>query len=95
MTEFTERRAFSRIEANCKLYDHDNHYLGRCLSLSGTGISFTSSRSFKMGELIEVKINPSQTLTPFMKTMMTVVRIDALAGDEFEISATLDVQNHD
>ena len=94
MSDFKEKRAFFRMQVDCEIHrkqadEEENIYLGRCTTLSGAGVSFITSCRLNIGDLLDVIINPQQTLTPPMTAQATIIRIVALDNDTFEIGATL------
>ncbi len=98
MSDFKEKREFFRMQVDCEIHrkhegSEENIYMGRCTTLSGAGVSFITSYNLKIGERLDVIINPQQTLTPPMTAKATVIRIVALDDDTFEIGATIEISN--
>lgn len=98
MSDFKEKRAFFRMQVDCEIHckheeNEESIYMGRCTTLSGAGVSFITAQNLNIGDLLNVIINPQQTLTPPMTAKATVIRIVALNNDMFEIGATLETSS--
>ena len=93
MTEFKEKRAYQRLKIECDIHCHRNQYIGRCRTLSGAGVSFTTTKKFNIGESHDIIINPNQAFSPSMKTEITIVRLVSLNNDAFEIGASINRLN--
>jgi len=95
MVDFIDRRKFFRMKIDCEIHcknDDGNYvYMGQCTSLSGSGISFITSKKLTLKDSFNVTINPNQTLTSAMVANVVIIRIMPLKNDEFEIGATLEI----
>jgi hypothetical protein len=92
MLNHDERRDFIRMDVDCdityKLPDNGEVKTGRCMTLSGAGLSFQADDVFDVGIALEVCIIPKSTITPPMTAYIEVVRTNKLT-DGYEIAGTI------
>lgn len=88
-----EKRAYMRIsidsEMRYRLADSNEFHAARCISLSGSGVSFITSQSYDEGKAMEINITPQSAITPALTAFVEVVRVEPLADGEYEIAATI------
>jgi hypothetical protein len=93
MLEYDEKRDYIRMDVDCKvtykLIDSDEVKTGRCLSLSGSGVSFVAESSFDVGLAMEVNVLPENPVTPSMTAYIEVVRSIAQEEGTFEIAGII------
>ena len=95
MSEFDEKRDYSRMSINCnltyKLADSDIIKNGRCTSLSGSGVSFIADSNYDIGLAMEIKVLPENPITPPMTAFVEIVRSIPHEDEEgfFEIAAII------
>lgn len=79
-----ERRTARRIEVSCKLdyvEQGSNHINNGTLSnLSTSGLAFETTQCIDVGALIDVRLNPGNTLVPPLDATIEVLRVNS--GDE-------------
>lgn len=93
MLTHDERRDYIRMDVDCdityRLADSSEVSTGKCLTLSGAGISFAAHRPFEVGLAMEVSIVPKTSITPPMTAFIEVVRNVKQADDTYEIAAVI------
>lgn len=93
MLTHDERRDYIRMDVDCeityKLADSNEIKTGRCLTLSGAGVSFLADRPFDPGLAMEVSICPKNNITPPMIAYIEVVRSSRRDHDAHEIAAVI------
>ncbi len=93
MLTHDERRDYIRMDVDCeityKLADSNEVKTGRCLTLSGAGVSFLADRPFDPGLAMEVRICPKNNITPPMTAYIEVVRSTRRDQDTHEIAAVI------
>lgn len=93
MMEYDEKRNYIRMEVDCdityKMADSNEHYHGRCTSISGAGVSFIADRPFDSGKAMEINVVPQNTVTPPMTAFIEVVRSTKRDNERYEIAATI------
>ncbi len=93
MLEYDEKRNYIRMEVDCdvtfKLANSNEHYRGRCTSISGAGVSFIADRCFDPGKAMEIHVEPKNAVTPPMTAFIEVVRSTKLDDNQYEIAATI------
>jgi hypothetical protein len=62
---------------------------GNCSSISGAGVSFTSSQPFDAGKAMEINVLPKNAITPPMTAFIEVVRSRKLDDGNYEIAAAI------
>ena len=91
--QYDEKRAFMRVEVNCemryRLVDSDEFQSAQCTSLSGSGVSFTSSKPCEEGQAAEISITPQSTLTPTLTAFVEIIRVTQSESGDYEIAATI------
>lgn len=91
--QYDEKRAFMRVEVDCemryRLVESNEFHLAKCTSLSGSGISFTSSQPCKEGQAAEISITPQNALTPSLTAFVEVIRATQSTSGDYEIAATI------
>lgn len=94
-----ERRAARRIGVSCKLNyseqgsQHVNN--GTLNNLSTSGLSFFANQSVDIGALLDVRLDPGNTLTPPLDATIEVLRVDT--GDDlrsYNIAGRITQINH-
>jgi c-di-GMP-binding flagellar brake protein YcgR len=99
MTNFIEKREYFRITVDCEIdyrfLNEEEYRKARCSTLSGGGISFITGHPLQPAEELEVIIQPQLPATPPMRAHVRVVRVQALADDNFEVGASLQVIHDD
>lgn len=92
MLEYDEKRNYIRMEVDCdityKSAGSGEVFQGRCSSLSGSGLSFTSDTFFASGKALEINIIPSSA-TPPMTAFVEVVRSVKKEDGTYEIAASI------
>lgn len=93
MQDYDEKRSYIRMNVDCDItYKLANTYeskTGRCLSISGAGLSFIAECPFQPGVAMEVTVLPKNTLTPPMTAYIEVVRYEDLGNNCYQIAATI------
>lgn len=93
MLNHEEKRDFIRMDVDCdityRLADSDIVKTGRCVTLSGAGLSFIADQQFDVGLAMEVSILPKTTITPPMTAFIEVVRSEKQDDNSYEIAATI------
>ena len=93
MLEFDEKRDYIRMDVDCevtyKLADSKEFKRGRCLSLSGAGISFIAEKAYDTGLAMEINVLSEKSEMPWMTAFIEVVRSIPQDGDCFEVAATI------
>jgi PilZ domain-containing protein len=94
MLEYDEKRSYIRMDVDCdityKLADSANKKTGRCLSLSGAGLSFIAEDDLNPGIAMEVSVIPKNNVTPPMTAFIEVVRCTAQEeANSYEIAASI------
>lgn len=93
MLEYDEKRDYIRMDVDCeityRMADSDTTKTGRCISLSGAGISFIAECAYDTGLAMEVKVLPKNSVTPPMTAFIEVVRSVPQENGEYEIAATI------
>ena len=93
MLTHDERRDYSRMDVDCgityKLAGSNDVKTGRCVTLSGAGLSFIAGQSFAPGLAMEISIIPTNNLTPSMTAYIQVVRSTKRDNNENEIAAVI------
>ncbi len=91
--QYDEKRAFMRIdldsEIHYRLVNSHEFYSAKCISLSGSGVSFISAHNFNEGEALEIKITPQSAITPALTAFVEVVRVTSTTTGNYEIAATI------
>ncbi|MGR9053422.1 MAG: PilZ domain-containing protein [Gammaproteobacteria bacterium] len=93
MLEYDEKRNYIRMNVDCeitfRLGDSDEIHIGKCNTISGSGVSFLADRSFEPGKAMEVNITPKNSITPPMTAFVEVVRTTRLENGRYEIAAAI------
>ncbi|MGY6276114.1 PilZ domain-containing protein [Methylomonas sp. MgM2] len=93
MLTHDERRDYIRMDVDCeiiyKLADSNDAKTGKCLTLSGAGVSFVADQTFEPGLAMEITIAPKNKITPPMTAYIEVVRSSKRDADEYEIAAVI------
>jgi len=93
MLEYDEKRNYIRMEVDCdimyKLAGSDQLFHGRCLSISGAGVSFIADQSYNPGIAMEVNIVPKSAVTPPMTAFIEVVRTTKQTDNRYQIAASI------
>lgn len=93
MLEYDEKRDYIRMDVDCKinykLIDSNDIKNGRCLSLSGSGVSFIADTSYDVGLAMEVNVLPENPVTPPMTAFIEVVRSIPQEDGAFEIAGII------
>lgn len=93
MLTHDERRDYIRMDVDCeityKLANSNEIKTGRCLTLSGAGVSFLADRPFDPGLAMEISIFPKNNITPPMTAYIEVVRSSKRDHDTYEIAAVI------
>jgi hypothetical protein len=88
-----EKRDYIRMDVDCdvtyKLASSDEIKTGRCITLSGAGVSFMADQAFEPGLAMEISIIPKTTITPPMTAFIEVVRCSKRESSQFEIAAVI------
>ncbi|MBL1432291.1 MAG: PilZ domain-containing protein [Gammaproteobacteria bacterium] len=75
-----ERRAALRVDVSCKLdYAEQNSAYknnGTLNNLSTTGLAFHANEQFELGTLLDVRLNPGNTLIPPLDATIEIIRVD-------------------
>lgn len=75
-----ERRAALRVSVSCQLdYAEKSSGLvnnGTLNNLSTTGLAFQASEEFELGTLLDVRLNPGNTLIPPLDATVEIIRVD-------------------
>ena len=92
MVDHSEKRDFIRMPIDCMLsfkkQGSDETYTGNVINLSSKGVLFTSENEFREGDVLEIVLTPSNSLTPPMEATTTVSRITS-NGEVFEIACEI------
>ena len=95
MSDFVEKREYFRInvdcDIDCKHLGSDEIHKARCVTLSGSGISFITTQNLNLGDELEVVIHPQHSITPPMFGHIKIIRILPSDDKKFEIGATMTV----
>lgn len=93
MLTHDEKRNYIRMNVDCDISyrpaDSQQIKMGKCITLSGAGVSFVTDTPFEVGVAMEISITPKSTITPPMTAYIEVVRCEKLDDDQFEIAATI------
>ncbi|MCK5830044.1 MAG: PilZ domain-containing protein [Methylococcales bacterium] len=93
MLEYDEKRDYIRMDVDCKvtykLIDSNDVKTGRCLSLSGSGVSFIADTSYDDGLAMEINVLPENSVTPPMTAFIEVVRSIPQEDSSFEIAGII------
>lgn len=93
MLDYDEKRNYIRMEINCevtyRLANSDELHRGHCSSISGAGISFTSSQAFEAGKAMEINVIPKNAITPPMTAFIEVVRSTEQDDGSYEVAAAI------
>ncbi|MBL4851211.1 MAG: PilZ domain-containing protein [Gammaproteobacteria bacterium] len=98
-----ERRAALRVGVSCKLdyaeqgteqnSEHTSH--GTLNNLSTTGLAFQTNEQFKLGTLLDVRLDPGNTLIAPLDATIEIIRVDTaedLSG--YNIAGRITQINH-
>jgi len=94
MLQHSEQRNFIRMDIQCEMTyrypDSPQIYVAVCKNLSGSGVLFTAAQAIEVGAALEIKLAPTNALTPPMKALVEVLRCrPATDGDGFDIAAEI------
>lgn len=93
MLGYDEKRDYIRMDVDCKvtykLIDSDETKTGRCISLSGSGVSFIAEVAFDVGLAMEVNVLPENPVTPPMTAFIEVVRSIPQEDGSFEVAGII------
>lgn len=93
MTDRDQQRNYIRRENACqmnyKFLDSEQSYQGRCTSLSGSGIFFTTNQAITPGKALAIHIPSQSPLVPDMMAFIEVLRSTLLSDQLFEIDGTI------
>lgn len=93
MLTHDEKRDYIRMDVDCdityKLAESNVVKTGKCVTLSGAGVSFIADQIFDVGLAMEVSILPKTSITPPMTAFIEVVRSDALNDGSYQIAAII------
>ncbi len=88
-----EKRDYIRMDVDCdinyKLVNASEYKTGRCITLSGAGVSFMADQAFEPGLAMEIRIVPTHAITPPMTAFIEVVRSNKRDHDQYEIAASI------
>lgn len=88
---FENRRDFHRMSMDCELRyapaGEPPQRIGKLRNLSANGVQFIASETFAEGTQVEVLIEPPGNMTPPLSGIATVVRSDALNGEQQHVIA--------
>ena len=93
--EYDEKRDFIRIDIDCEIIfkkenSEDEDSIGQVSNLSGRGMMFISDTDLEKNCTLEIKITPSNILTPSLHANVKVVRvIKQRHADGYEIGAVI------
>ena len=96
--EYDEKRDFIRIDIDCeiiyKILDEDatnkDELVGQVANLSGRGLMFICDTEVEKNSMLEIRIKPSNILTPSLHANVKVVRmIKQRHADGYEIGAVI------
>jgi len=92
--EYDEKRDFIRVDVDCEILfretDSETEETGHVANLSGRGMMFIADRELKKESIVEVKIKPSNVLTPPLHANVRVVRVvKQRHHDGYEIGAVI------
>lgn len=93
MLNHDEKRDYIRMDVDCdityKLANSSELSTGKCVTLSGAGVSFIADRPFDTGLAMEVSILPKTQITPPMTAFIEVVRSVKQGDGSYEIAASI------
>lgn len=93
MLDYDEKRNYIRMAIDCevtyRLANSDELHRGTCTSISGAGVSFTSTQAFDAGKAMEINVLPKNAITPPMTAFIEVVRSTKQSDDSYEIAAAI------
>lgn len=77
-----ERRAALRVEVSCKL-NYSDKVTGRSNNgtlnnLSTSGLAFLANEDIDLGALLDVRLDPGNTLIPPLDATIEVIRVDTV-----------------
>lgn len=92
--EYDEKRDFIRIDIDCEIVfnkpESEEKKTGRVANLSGRGMMFISAEEIEKNSIMEVRINPSNVLTPPLHANVKIVRVvKQRHEDGYEIGAVI------
>jgi hypothetical protein len=93
MLTHDEKRNYTRMHIDCdlnfKLAGSDVIHQGRCISISGSGISFIADHPIDQGKALEIIVAPNNSITPPLTAFIEVVRITRKFNDNYDIAASI------
>lgn len=93
MNYIEEKRDSIRLDVRCTIYckslGTQESYKALCMTLSGSGISFTCHQPFDIGTNVEVTILPESSLVTPLDFFITIVRCKPTDDGEFEVGARI------
>ncbi len=93
MLTYDEKRDYYRMDVDCEITyrpaDSDQVKTGKCLNLSGAGVSFIADQGFDIGLAMEVSVLPKTSITPPMTAFVEVVRSVKHGNGSYEIAASI------
>lgn len=93
MLGYDEKRDYIRMDVDCKVtykqIDSEEAKTGRCLSLSGSGVSFIAETAYDVGLAMEVNVLPENSVTPPMTAFIEVVRSIPQEDGSFEVAGII------
>lgn len=82
MKEFEEKRRFTRLKLECKLYfkraDFSSVHEGLCLNVSSTGILFKATQPVTLGRALEIRTLPENLIVPPLIAFIEVTRCERI-----------------
>ncbi|MEY4720094.1 MAG: hypothetical protein RL563_2712 [Pseudomonadota bacterium] len=93
MLTHDEKRNYIRMNVDCDIHyraaDSQQTKIGKCITLSGAGVSFVADTPFEAGSAMEISITPKSSITPPMTAYIEVVRCEAIDDNQYEIAASI------
>ncbi|MGR9071991.1 MAG: PilZ domain-containing protein [Gammaproteobacteria bacterium] len=88
-----EQRNFFRVDVDCKMtyrfFDSERIHHGKCTSLSGAGIFFTSEQPVETGKGLEIYIPGKQIMPDALTAFIEVLRTTQTDDGLYEIAASI------
>ncbi len=93
MCEYTEKREFIRMNADCNMtfrfVDSDQQHIGKCINLSGAGIFFKTEKLISPGKAIEITFQPENNITQPLNAFVEVLRVSGDHNGTYEIAGSI------
>ena len=92
--EYDEKRDYIRIDVDCKIQyslpDAGQSETGKVTNLSGRGMMFIVENLLEVGNRLEVRIQPENTITPPLHANVSVVRVNKQRHEDgYEVGAVI------